>query len=372
MADAQVNVLLFAGRFEVRGSSAYTLRLAEHLGAHNIAARVICPDARLVEAGRRAELPITEYRQLGIPVLGRVVMELMRRDLSRDVPDLIHIQSRSVLSQGDWLARQMRRPYVLTVHDYLGPRERLRFDRVRGRRIIAVSQSVKSELLSRAKLSDEMVQVIHSGVALAVETEALPVLDPGHVPVVGAAGPLEAVKGFPFFLGAAQKVLSRRGNVEFLVAGAGPEEGNLRRLVRDLAITEHVTFVPNLLDFSTSLAVMDVYCLPSLRQGLGTIMLEAMAMAKPVIATGVGGVYSVVHDGQTGLVVPPSDSQQLAEKILELLDDPVRARAIGEAGRCMVRQEFGIEKMVDKTARLYREVLAEFLCTLKSSPSARN
>ena len=359
MADAQLNVLLFAGGFEVRGSSAYTLRLAEHLSDHNISTRIVSPDARLVEAGRRAELPITEYRQLSFPVWGRVVMELMRRDLSRDVPDLIHIQSRNVLPQGDWLACRMQCPYVLTVHDYLGLRERLRFDQRRGRRIIAVSQSVKSELLSRTNLPPEMVQVIHSGVTASVETESLPVLDPGHVPVVGTAGPLEAVKGLPFFLGAAQKVLARRPNVEFLVAGAGPEESNLRRLVRDLGITEHVTFVPNLLDFSTSLAAMDIYCLPSLRQGLGTIMLEAMAMAKPVIASGVGGVYSVVHDNETGLVIPPSDSQQLAEKILELLDDPVRARAIGEAARSMVRREFGVEKIVDGTARLYREVLRD-------------
>ena len=257
------------------------------------------------------------------------------------------------------MARRLRCPYVLTVHDYFGSRERFRFDRRQGRRIIAVSGSVKSELLERTDLPDEMVQVIHSGVAASVETESLPVLDPGHVPVVGTAGPLEAVKGLPFFLGAAQKVLARRPNVEFLVAGAGPEESNLRRLVRDLGITEHVTFVPNLLDFSTSLAAMDIYCLPSLRQGLGTIMLEAMAMAKPVIASGVGGVYSVVHDNETGLVIPPSDSQQLAEKILELLDDPVRARAIGEAARSMVQREFGVEKMVDGTARLYREVLRD-------------
>jgi glycosyltransferase involved in cell wall biosynthesis len=73
----------------------------------------------------------------------------------------------------------------------------------------------------------------------------------------------------------------------------------------------------------------------------------------------VDGVYSVVHDNETGLVVRPSNSQQLADKILELLADPVRARAIGEAGRRMVRQEFRVEKMVDLTARLYHDVLAD-------------
>jgi glycosyltransferase involved in cell wall biosynthesis len=145
----------------------------------------------------------------------------------------------------------------------------------------------------------------------------------------------------------------------FLLAGAGPEEANLRRVARELEIATSVTFIPNLFDFSTALSAIDIFCLPSLRQGLGTIMLEAMALARPVIATNVGGVYSVIRDNETGLVVPPSDSSRLADCILELLRDPVRARALGEAGRRLVIEKFGVEQMVEKTTALYREVLAE-------------
>jgi glycosyltransferase involved in cell wall biosynthesis len=170
---------------------------------------------------------------------------------------------------------------------------------------------------------------------------------------------LEAVKGLPFFLGAAQRVLAMNPNVQFLIAGAGPEEQNLRRLVRELDIVEAVTFVPNLYDFSTALEAMDIFCLPSLRQGLGTIMLDAMGRGIPVIATGVGGVFSVVSDNETGLVVPPSNSARLAERILELLADPLRARALGTKGRELVREEFSVERMVQETAELYREVVEE-------------
>lgn len=352
-------VLLFAGPFQVRGSSAYTIRLAARLGEHGFSPQVICPDARLIDRARRADLPIAEYPHLNFPVWGRVVMELLRRDLASEPPDLVHIQSRSVLPQGTWLARRLERPFVLTVHDYVPPNERLAFDRRLGRRIIAVSESVRSELLSRTGLTDELVTVIPSGVESTVDAEALPVLDPGHVPVVGTAGPLEAVKGVPFFLGAARNVLAAHKEVEFLVAGAGPEEENLRRLARELDITEHVTFVPNLLGFTGSLAAMDIFCLPSLKQGLGTTMLEAMALGKPVIASGVGGVYSVIRDGETGLVVPPKDSGRLAERILEVLDDPMRARAIGESGRRLVQKEFNVETMVRRTAGLYEEVLGD-------------
>ena len=115
-----------------------------------------------------------------------------------------------------------------------------------------------------------------------------------------------------------------------------------------------MTFVPNLYDFAISLEAMDIFCLPSLRQGLGTIMLEAMALAKPVIATGVGGVYSVIRDGETGLVIPPSNSESLSNSILELLNDPLKARAMGESARELVRQQFRVETMVEKTVEQYQ------------------
>ena len=357
MDESPLKVLLLSGRFEVRGSSAYTLRLAELLSGYGIHPKIVCTDARAVDPEKKARLPVDEYPHLTMPVWGRIVLELMSRQLAEDVPDLIHIQSRSMLSRGTWLAKRLGRPFLLTVHDCLGAHERLRFDRGLGRRVIAVSESVKVEILARSRLPDEIVTVIHGGVDVSNDADSTPVLDPGHVPVVGTASPLEPIKGLPFFLGAAQKVLTSGRDVEFLVSGAGPEETNLRRLARKLNIDSKVTFVPKLLDFSASLAAMDIFCLPSLSQGLGTIMLEAMALGKPVIATRVGGVYSVVRDNETGLIIPPSDSGRLAERILELLDGPLRARAIGEAGRQLVSQDFPVNAMVASTAQLYRDVL---------------
>jgi len=351
-------VLLLAGRFSVRGSSAYTLRLAEHLPNVGIHPRLICPDARTVERAVRLQLGIQEFPYLQTPLIGNVVLQLLERSLSLQPPDLIHVQTRNAAAQGAWLARHIERPYLLTVHDYMQPRQTLRVDRTWCRRIIAVSESVKADLLARTGLPDSLVSVIHSGVDCDMPADVAEVLPAGRVPVIGTAGPLEAVKGFPFFLGAAARVLVTGKDVEFVIAGAGPEEENLRRLARELQIAEHVTFIPNLTDFAEALVAMDIFCLPSLQQGIGTIMLEAMALGRPVIGTRVGGVYRVIRDGETGLLVPPSDSVRLAERMLELLEDPVRARAIGAASQNEVRQEFSVEQTVRKTAALYREVLA--------------
>lgn len=358
-------ILLLAGRFTFRGSCAYTLRLADGLPEENFRTAVVCPDAQIVEAEMRRQLGIWEFPYLQAPVWGRVVLSLMARSLAANPPDLIHAQIRNAAPQAAWLARRLQRPYVLTVHDYMQPRQRLVIDRHWCQRVLAVSESVKTDLLSRTGLPESLVTVIHSGVDCEECPAVMPVLEPDRIPVVGTAGPLEAVKGFPFFLGAAARVLAAGRDVEFVIAGAGPEEENLRRVARELGISPHVTFVPNLLDFSDALEAMDIFCLPSLQQGIGTIMLEAMALGRPVIATRVGGVYRAIRDNETGLLVPPSDSARLAERILELLDNPLRARNIGSAAQREVRREFGVERMVSEVGQLYREVLAQHVAPPK-------
>lgn len=357
-ADDAPQVLLLAGRFAVRGQCSYTLRLAEGLPTEGFRAQVVCPDARAVPEDKRRELQIREYPHLFQPVVNRVVLELLLRRLTYDPPDLIHAQTPAALAGAEWIARHLERPLVVTIHDFLPERTTLSIDRDVCERVIAICDAVREYLIERHRIASDLITVIPSGVACPRGKTSEPVLQANKVPVIGTAGPLEAVKGFPYFLGAAARVLATGRDVEFVVAGAGPEERNLRRLSRDLGIAEHITFLPNLSDFSPALEAMDIFCLPSLQQGLGTTMLEAMALGRPVIATNVGGLFEVVRDGISGLLVPPSDSVQLAARMMELLDDPVKARRLGYAARQNVAADYNVEQMVSHTARVYREVMA--------------
>lgn len=372
MADAPLNVLLIAGRYEVRGAWTYTMGLAEHLDRHGFEPTIICPAANLLDAVERSRLRITECRHLQIPVWGRVVTHLMGRELSDQPPRLIHIQSRKLMSIGMQLARQWNRPCLLTIHDYLTSREKLVVDSTVCRRIIAVSESVRKELLSHAYYPPEQIVEIPVGVDLPPPNELHPILDPERVPVVGMVGPLEELKGIPYFLGAARKVLSMYGDVEFLIAGAGPEEENLRRLAQSLGIADHVTFAPNLSDVAPSLDAIDIFCLPSLMQGAGTIMLEAMALGKAVIAANVGGVHAAVKHQETGILVAPGESSDLATQIVDLLNQPDSARRLGRQAREVVETKFATELMVNQTADLYRQIIQETepLVTPKPKPVA--
>lgn len=352
-----IKVVLLAGPFEVRGSSSYTLRMARHLEDLNVTAAVVTPNASRVDTDRRRELPIRVYPHMLVPVWGRIVLKAMVTELQDDPPALIHVQSRQMLAAGMWIARRLNCPLILTVHDVPHENERLAIDPAWCRRIIAVSHHVKDHLVKRFQIDPSIVAVVHPGVEPSVQSTSPPVLDPEHVPVIGTAGPLETAKGIPFLLKAARRVSASHPSVQFVIAGAGPEENRLRRLSEELGVSTHVTFISNMHNFTASLSAMDIFCLPSLQQGLGAIMMEAMAMGKPVIASDVGGVYSVVCDGATGLLVPPSDSRRLAERIQELLNDPIAARAIGEAGRQLIREDFNVETMVERTVDLYDQVL---------------
>jgi glycosyltransferase involved in cell wall biosynthesis len=118
---------------------------------------------------------------------------------------------------------------------------------------------------------------------------------------------------------------------------------------------EFAGFVP---DVRQRLAQADVLVMPSLSEGLGVAVLEAMAMGKPVVASNTGGLPEAVADGETGLLVPPGNAEALAGALLALLEDPDRAQAMGKAGRRRAVDHFDRRVIVDRMLSLYREVLS--------------
>jgi len=357
-SDQRPRILLLAGELRMRGGTAYTLRLKRGLPAYGFDVTLIAEDTGQLPRDLCRKLEVRELTHMTTPFLNRVVLRLFAAEYEdKPHPDLIHIQSRRMLKPGLMLASLWKIPSVVTMHDYLGDRETLRIPPHLCQQVIAVSDSVRNDLLARTGINPDLVQVIRSGVDLDDALDSHEILPPHRPPVIGTAGALELIKGIHYFLGAAKRVLEAYPETKFLVSGSGPEEQRLRDLVRSLDIEKSVTFVPSLNDFSAAIEAMDIFCLPSLKQGLGSIMLEAMARGRPVIATKTGGVYSVVKDQQNGLIVPPGDIENLAERMIDLLNRPERARELGEAGREHVRKEYSVTRMLEQTAKLYHTLL---------------
>ncbi len=359
MASQESSVLLLAGRLEVRGRTSQLIHLARRLPDEGFKVRLLCPNASPLGRETVQGLPIREAPAIEWPLVRRAAWYWLLWEMRANPPDLIHVYQRRVLPFGTWLARKLQRPYVVTFHDFLRPGESLTIDNIRCRRYLAVSEPIREELFTQPRYPQELVEVIHSGVETDFQHATPELLDPSQSPVIGTAGPLEFDKGHDVFIRAAPLILQRVPNAQFVIAGTGPEEARLRQLVRELKMTEQVTFVSGMADLSVAIEAMDIFVLPSLRQGLGTIMLEAMARSRPVIASQSGGIYQIVQEGVTGLLVPPSDSPALAQRVVDLIHNPERARQLGKAAREQVLIHFRVEDMVEKTAEMYRAVLGE-------------
>lgn len=171
----------------------------------------------------------------------------------------------------------------------------------------------------------------------------------GDAPLVVCAARLEAVKGVEHLVRAA--ALLPRARVA--IAGDGPLLEQLRELAVELGLSDRLALLGRVTPVAPLLAAADVVVLPSRSEGLPMAALEAMALGKPVVASRVGGLPEAVEDGVTGVLVPPSDPDALAAALAELLGDPERARAMGEAGRARVLEGFTAERMVAGYVELF-------------------
>ncbi len=174
--------------------------------------------------------------------------------------------------------------------------------------------------------------------------------------VVGSVGRFVAYKGYDRLLEAARLVHDRRPDVHWLLVGDGELRPALEAQCRQLDLKEVVHFLGWREDVPALLTLSDVFVLPSLGEHFGRVLIEAMATARPVVATAAGGVPEIVRDGETGLLVPPADAAALARATLDLLADPARAARLGAAGRRRVETEFGLARHVAAIEALYDEL----------------
>jgi glycosyltransferase involved in cell wall biosynthesis len=142
-----------------------------------------------------------------------------------------------------------------------------------------------------------------------------------------------------------------------LIVGEGKEKKNLIEKVKKLGIEKNTIFMPSVENTSSVLSAMDLFVMPSLQEGLGLSIMEAMACGLAVVASEVGGIRNLIRDGFNGSLVKPKDIKKLYEVILELLKDKDKARLYGLNAHKTIANNFSQEKMVLETERVYSECL---------------
>jgi glycosyltransferase involved in cell wall biosynthesis len=271
--------------------------------------------------------------------LGLLAERLIGRDLHKVVSRMVAFQ---------------RTPNLRTKWKYLG----------HSVRYIAISHAVKRTLLLLG-VPEEDISVVYSGIDVSrysrcdAEKASRIAREIGITSgsfVVGAIGSLVPCKGHAVLIEAAATVVRSQANLVCLIVGEGPDRPHLESLVRANSLQGKVILVGQRREIPEFLSMMDLLVMPSLEEGLGLALLEAMAAGVPVIASNVGGMSEVVVHGETGVLVPPAQPQALAESLLALARDPKHRSVLAANARTRLNERFSRDSMVEGTLAVYRSL----------------
>ena len=371
-------------RLDKGGSADVVLRLAEGLRRRGHDVQIVTgltadPQEPLDEYGRNSGVEMTYVRSLirdvspaddlaAVVRLGKLIAE--RR------PDVVHTHTSKAGILGRLAARLVghrmvvHSPHGHIFYGYFGPRmTRLFIDVERlaarwTRRITTLTERGKRDHVATRIAPAEKFVTIHCGIPVSEFVEATATRtaarrELGCKPqerVVGWVGRLVDIKGCDDFVRAAALVATEMRSARFLVAGDGPESGALRALATQLGVAGRMRFLGQRRDIPRIMAALDVFALTSVNEGLGRVLVEAMAAGAPVVATNVGGVPEVVIDGETGVLVQPRDPRDMADALVRLLRSKSERRRLIDNGRRHAAR-FDLAIMVDRFAGLYAELL---------------
>jgi L-malate glycosyltransferase len=229
------------------------------------------------------------------------------------------------------------------------------------RKVVAIGSDSETFMREQVGIPKRKLTVIRAGIDLKAFNEskdearaALGLSSKDRVVTIVAR--LYPEKNHQLLLAAFAQVYEHVADARLLIVGEGTEREAIEEEIKRLRLEERVSVLGVRRDVARILAATDVFALSSMREGLPLVVLEAMAAARPVVATAVGDLPSVINDKESGFIVPPGDARALAATLIELLNDESLALRVGEAARASV-QTYGLEAMIGRYQDLYEGVL---------------
>ncbi|MFQ5932415.1 MAG: glycosyltransferase, partial [Nitrospiraceae bacterium] len=296
----------------------------------------------------------------------------LRQIIASHRPDILHANS----SRDSWIAALAgrlvaTRPKLVRTRHISTPLNRNLMTKLLYRRlldmvIVTGSALTRRALIERDGLEAERVTAFPIGIDLEYFRPGPPERDlrlelglgPDHR-LVGLISYLRAYKGHEYFIEAAARVLTREKDVTFLIVGEGPEEQRIRVRIARLGLAEQVRLLGYRADLLDVFRSLDLFVIPTVEADtIPQVLMQALALALPVVSTTVGSIPDVIRDHQTGFLVPPRHAEALAERIMNLLADPRLREELGERGRALVEREYSLESMLDRLEAVYRRLAA--------------
>lgn len=352
-----------------RGGEQQTLNLLYGLKARRIFCHLVCQagspmEERAVSAGLKV-FPINMYGEIDLVAAIRI-----RKLIKEFKYGIVHSHTSHAHTLAYWASvgtgalRLVTRRVDFSIfrHSFLrlsGLKYRLLADYY-----VAISNRIK-DVLVHDGVPAERIFVVHSGIDphrfrqatgdhLATEFD----IRENEKVVINVAH-LAGHKGQIYLVRAIPHVLSKMPDTRFFIIGKGELMNELKAAAAELELERALIFTGFRNDVAGFYQIADLYVVSSVQEGLGTAMLDALALAKPVVATAAGGIPEVIYDGKTGRLVDPANPEALAEGIVDMLTRTEAAKAMAAAGRAMVEHDFSINAMVDKNIEIYHKVTAD-------------
>jgi glycosyltransferase involved in cell wall biosynthesis len=329
---------------------------------HRVA--ILCrPDSRLAHSARESGLPtLTDPMPFALDprTIGRTV-----RLLRRFRPQVLVTHSSIDSWCGGVAARLLRLPIVRVRHLSVpvGPHPATRFVyRALCDRVITTGEAIRTHLVREIGLPEAKVRSVPTGIDVSrfdprkadgARVRAAFGIGP-KTPLVGIVATLRDWKGHRFFLQAMARLRDRLPTARGLIVGDGPQRKNITRWLAEWGLERTVILAGYREDIPDILAGLDVLASASTgSEGVPQILLQGLAMERPIVATTVGAVSEIIRDGETGTLVPPRDSDRLADAIAAVLQDPARFQALGARGGRWVRERWTLGRMLDDMEDVY-------------------
>lgn len=387
--SGRIRVLRVIARLNIGGPALHATLLTERLDPGRYDSLLVAGVEDPSEGNYLALRGKSLGRLVVLPALGREIRGLpdatalieLTRHVRRIRPHIVHTHTAKAGTLGRLAALLARAPII--VHTYHGhvfrgyfspakTRLFLAIERWLGRRtdrLLAVSETVRAELLALGIGNPERLLAMPLGLDLerflgceAMRGRLRAELGVGdQAPLVGIVARMVPIKAHEVLLEAAARLARDVPAARFLIVGDGERRAELEALAASLRLSDRVRFLGWRPDLDRIYADLDIVALCSRNEGSPVSLIEAMAAARPVVATRVGGVPEIVEDGVSGYLVPHGDSAAMAAALGALLADPERRRAMGAAGRKRVAPAFGAERLLADMDRLYTALLHEKL-----------
>jgi glycosyltransferase involved in cell wall biosynthesis len=233
-------------------------------------------------------------------------------------------------------------------------------------RLIGLTPAEKREHLERGVGQANRFAVVPSGIDLdrfrKARASGKVIPDwfecPSHARIIGSVGWLTDIKGHRFLIDAVALLRQTYHNLHLVIIGTGDQHDALLRRAAQVGVSYAIRLLGHREDIEICLAGLDCFVLPSLNEGMGRALIEAMASGLPVVASRVGGIPSLIEDGKNGLLVPAGDSSALASALRRILDDPTWSNELGTHAKYSIGIRYGIPAMVQAIESTYREAAA--------------